>query len=52
MSSLLDLKDGGLVQGSSSDNVVNTLLIDGEYYIAWGEKSQLLFNVGANAPVY
>lgn len=52
MSSLLNLNSGGLVQGDGFASPINTLLLDGEYYMAWGEKSQLLFNVGANPPVY
>lgn len=51
MSSMLNLEDGAEVQDSSVEPV-STLLLDGEYYIAWGESSQLLFNVGTNAPVY
>jgi len=51
MSSMLNLEEGSTVQWRTSDGVA-TLLLDGEYYIAWGENSQLLFNVGVNPPVY
>lgn len=50
MSSMLALELGAQVQDNGEP--VTTLLLDGEYYIAWGEKSQILFNVGTNAPVY
>lgn len=53
MSSMLNFSAGPQVrdQGTVSDSVA-TLLLDGEYYIAWGEDSQILFNVGTNSPVY
>lgn len=51
MSSMLNLEDGAKVQGGTAVPV-STLLLDGEYYIAWGQNSQILFNVGTNAPVY
>ena len=51
MSSMLNLSIGSTVQYGTTQGVA-TLLLDGEYYIAWGVESQLLFNVGTNAPVY
>ena len=53
MSSMLNFSAGNTVRDDNdAGDPVSTLLLDGEYYIAWGTESQILFNVGTNAPVY
>lgn len=53
MSSMLNFSVGNEVRdANNAGGAVSTLLLDGEYYIAWGLESQVLFNVGTNAPVY
>ena len=53
MSSMSDFAVGPDVREATNvSDPVGTLLLDGEYYIAWGVEGQILFNVGTNSPVY